>query len=198
MERADAQSILDAEKGLGELSMLRGVPEADIGDIPKHLEEVSQKKKYWFVLGDILFFFITSNKISELINSYFPPEIKQSQVLIIVSDTIKITSVHDTILAKRLDASWTAGAVPKDRRMYHVSSTLQLRVNPMSNRLTPKHELMTADQVQAEIFERGLNPKDLKKILLTDAVMKWIGGRVGQVVRITREIDVDYRVVIKC
>lgn len=67
--------------------------------------------------------------------------------------------------------------------------------------MVPKHEVLTAAEKTEVLETLGIVKENLPKIKETDAVMKEIGGKVGDVIRIIRKSQtaghsVYYRVVI--
>jgi len=67
--------------------------------------------------------------------------------------------------------------------------------------LVPKHEIMSKEEVKALLKRYGIRKEDLPWIRLTDPVVKAIGAKRGDVIRIIRESPtagktVYYRVVV--
>ena len=66
--------------------------------------------------------------------------------------------------------------------------------------LVPTHEIMTEDEIADEFSDVEYDFKDLPKIRSEDPVVKAIGAKPGDVLRITREsqtagVFVTYRIV---
>jgi DNA-directed RNA polymerase subunit H len=71
----------------------------------------------------------------------------------------------------------------------------------MSHQLVPKHEVISEKEVEDVLNRFELTKDQLPKILITDPVVKRIGAKVGDVIKITREsptagISEFYRMVI--
>ncbi len=74
--------------------------------------------------------------------------------------------------------------------------------NIMENFLVPKHELISEDEKTELLNKYNINPKQLPKILSSDPIVKEMGAKVGDVIKITRNEPgvgktIYYRVVIK-
>ena len=70
-----------------------------------------------------------------------------------------------------------------------------------SHELVPYHEVATHQEVEAIKQKYGIQLFQLPKISINDAVVRTLGARVGDVLRITRHSDTQrnvyaYRVVI--
>ena len=57
----------------------------------------------------------------------------------------------------------------------------------------PTHEIMTAEETNELLREEKINLRDLPIILNNEVIIIWIGGRIGQVVRITRNSETSLR-----
>ena len=74
--------------------------------------------------------------------------------------------------------------------------------NIMENFLVPKHEIISEEEKVALLNKYKISLKQLPKILSSDPIVKAIGAKVGDVIKITRnEIGIGhtlyYRVVVK-
>jgi len=67
--------------------------------------------------------------------------------------------------------------------------------------LVPKHEILSEEEKEALLKKYGIKEKQLPRILATDPVVKEIGAKPGDVLKITREFmgkkSVYYRIVVK-
>ncbi|MCD6367859.1 MAG: DNA-directed RNA polymerase subunit H [Candidatus Aenigmarchaeota archaeon] len=68
--------------------------------------------------------------------------------------------------------------------------------------LVPQHEILSEDEKQKLLKTLNISEKQLPKILESDPVVKEIGAKVGDVIKITRDSPVAgksiyYRIVIK-
>ena len=67
--------------------------------------------------------------------------------------------------------------------------------------LVPKHEILSEEEKEALLKKYGIKEKHLPKILTTDPVVKEIGAKPGDVLKITREFrgkkSVYYRIVVE-
>lgn len=82
----------------------------------------------------------------------------------------------------------------------------ELLVNPLNHFLTPDHYILNTEEIAQEL-PKATDPKTGKAFLSqlknfqNDPVIKWLGGKVGDVVRITYDSQImgaemiDYRVV---
>ena len=72
----------------------------------------------------------------------------------------------------------------------------------MDHILVPKHEILSEKEKKALLKKYKISEKQLPKILLSDPVVKEIGAKVGDVIKITRESlvagkSIYYRIVVK-
>lgn len=192
--QSDSQSIRNIRNGITTLAKLRS-PNHATDHIEAELEKIATKETYHIEFDNLFVFFITNNKVSDLITTHFPEYIKQEQVLIVVVGKINTTSVHDKILKAAVKEAWNKGDVDVSKRTYHITRVLNLYMNPMDHVDVPKHEIMTDDEVQV-IVERGIVPTTLPKIRVNDPPVMWIGGRVGQVVKVHRPLEIAYRYIV--
>jgi len=68
--------------------------------------------------------------------------------------------------------------------------------------LVPKHEILSEREKEELLAKFGIAVRQLPRIFSTDPIIKTIGAKIGDVVRITREEEhigkiIYYRVVIK-
>ena len=70
------------------------------------------------------------------------------------------------------------------------------------NELVPKHALLNDEEKQKLMDQYKITVRQLPRILLTDPVIMNLGGKIGDVVKISRKSPVSgeslyYRVVVK-
>ena len=75
-----------------------------------------------------------------------------------------------------------------------------MKINIQDHMLVPKHEIMSEDEISEEFSDVDYDFKNLPKIKSDDPVVKTIGAKSGNVLRITREsqtagVFVTYRIV---
>ena len=75
-----------------------------------------------------------------------------------------------------------------------------MRIDIQEHMLVPTHEIMTEDEIADEFSDVEYDFKDLPRIKSEDPVVKAIGAKPGDVLRITREsqtagVFVTYRIV---
>ena len=75
-----------------------------------------------------------------------------------------------------------------------------MKIDIQEHMLVPTHEIMTEDEIADEFSDVEYDSKDLPKIRSEDPVVKAIGAKPGDVLRITREsqtagVFVTYRIV---
>jgi len=75
------------------------------------------------------------------------------------------------------------------------------KFNVLEHRLVPKHERIPLPEVPRVLKELGLDPAQLPQIRASDPVVKAIGAKPGELVKITRESEtagktVVYRLVV--
>lgn len=67
--------------------------------------------------------------------------------------------------------------------------------------LVPKHEILSPEEKEAILKKYGIKEKQLPKIFSNDPVIKEIGAKPGDVIKITREFmgrkSVYYRIVVE-
>ena len=62
-----------------------------------------------------------------------------------------------------------------------------VEIDVMSHQLVPKHEVIFEDEIGAVLKHYNLKKEQLPKILITDPCVKRINGKVGDIIKITRE-----------
>ena len=75
-----------------------------------------------------------------------------------------------------------------------------MKIDIQDHILVPTHEIMTEDEIAEEFSGVEYDFKDLPKIKSNDPVVKAIGAKLGDVLRITREsqtagVFITYRIV---
>jgi len=84
-----------------------------------------------------------------------------------------------------------------------VSSKKKLsEFSPLSHKLVPKHEIVSAEEAKAIIEKYGVVPTQLPAVLESDPVAIELGAKVGEVIKITRNsrtsgTAVYYRIVVR-
>ena len=77
---------------------------------------------------------------------------------------------------------------------------LMVKVDIMSHDLVPKHTILSEEEAQRVLDAFQITPAQLPKIYITDPVIKIIGAKVGDIIKIERkspttEVSYAYRVV---
>jgi DNA-directed RNA polymerase subunit H len=77
-----------------------------------------------------------------------------------------------------------------------------LKFDVLKHELVPKHEILSEEEKKELLKKYGISLKQLPRILLSDPVIKSLGAKVGDVIRITRKSEtagesIYYRVVVK-
>jgi DNA-directed RNA polymerase subunit H len=79
-------------------------------------------------------------------------------------------------------------------------------ISPPSNILehvyVPKHEILSKEEADALLKKYNITPSQLPSILISDPIVKAIGAKVGDIIKITRlsetsGISIYYRCVVK-
>lgn len=75
-------------------------------------------------------------------------------------------------------------------------------VNILRHNLVPKHEILTEAEQAALLQQLNIKPEQLPKILASDPVVKTLGAKVGDVLKITRKsrtagTTTYYRLVVR-
>lgn len=127
------------------------------------------------------------NKLESLVN-------EPDTVIFIIADLM--TSTGESSLVDLVKAVRTNAQV-------EVWLTSQLLVNPLTHAYSPKYKILTKEEKQEEIPILRRDPNFTKRLegFSNDIVIKWLGGKVGDIVRIERQNDIlksmitDYRIV---
>lgn len=74
--------------------------------------------------------------------------------------------------------------------------------NILKHDLVPEHVILSEDEKKAVLEKYNITAKQLPKILITDAVVKTVGAKAGDVIKITRKSPTAgtttyYRIVLK-
>lgn len=77
-----------------------------------------------------------------------------------------------------------------------------MEINILKHEFVPKHILLNEQEKEGLLKQYGITLKQLPRILESDPVIKIIGGKIGDVVKIIRNSQttgqsVYYRVVVK-
>jgi DNA-directed RNA polymerases I, II, and III subunit RPABC1 len=93
-------------------------------------------------------------------------------------------------------------AIEESKKSYdlEVFYMKELLFNVTHHEYVPKHILLTDEEKEEVLRERKVSESKARKILITDPVARYYGGKRGQMFRIIRESEtagksVDYRVV---
>lgn len=75
-----------------------------------------------------------------------------------------------------------------------------MKIDIQKHMLVPKHEIMTDEEISKEFGNVDYNYKDLPRIKSDDSVVKTIGAKPSNILRITRKSDtagefITYRIV---
>jgi DNA-directed RNA polymerase subunit H (RpoH/RPB5) len=78
-------------------------------------------------------------------------------------------------------------------------STVELMRDPLNHVLVPKHQVITNEE-RTRLVEDGIIIEQLPRIDITDIVVRYLGFKVGDVIKVTRPspttgISIQYRVV---
>lgn len=117
--------------------------------------------------------------------------------------TIGKQNIHNGILVcKETLKAHSLKALDEARKEYDLELFYirELLFNVTKHKDVPLHTLLTEEDKQKLLKERKVTESKLKKILTSDPVCRYYGGKRGQVFRITREsetagISIDYRIV---
>lgn len=97
---------------------------------------------------------------------------------------------RDGLLQELLDA-----LLPRDySKIFFVD---ELIVNPIDNKMVPKHELCSNKAVTKLLHKYSITIDALPKILLRDPIVRWYGWEVGDIIKVTRpKGELYYRMVV--
>jgi len=137
-----------------------------------------------------LIFALSKNFFNNYMKHYVKdPEIdlvalyERSHVLIITSET-----PSPSVLTSILQKDKAMQSKTTEHAILQVFTLKELQYNPSKHILVPKHELMDNEQeIKDLLVKYQVKSKNhLPHIFKTDVMAKWLGLRVGDVVRITR------------
>ncbi|MEM2176990.1 MAG: DNA-directed RNA polymerase subunit H [Archaeoglobaceae archaeon] len=83
-----------------------------------------------------------------------------------------------------------------------VGSEVSMKVSLQDHVLVPKHEILKEEELKELLKLLGVSKEQLPKIKATDPIVKEIGAKPGDVVKITRKsptagVSIFYRLVIE-
>lgn len=95
-------------------------------------------------------------------------------------------------------------AVQNSQATFEFWKPYQLRINPLTHSMAPEYKILNEEEKLRELPSIKTNPNFIKTLpqFRNDAAVKWLGGKVGDIIRIRRDAVVigkitDYRVVKK-
>lgn len=140
-------------------------------------------KVFWHTKNDKL-----NKDVSVYLEKHIPPSVK---------NVIFITENGPTAETKKtIKYSYTANGLKID-----VFKIIEVHQNLSKHSLVPKHTLVPEQKKKILLEKFGVkNPNQLPKILMSDIQVKYIGGCVGDLVKIvryekTQNEEVSYRIV---
>jgi DNA-directed RNA polymerase subunit H (RpoH/RPB5) len=155
-------------------------------DLPIQIENTDTYKLEYTSLDDELILILFSNFIIGL------KDIKNIQEIIQENHYQSILFIVEKITSFAL----------KEIKQYEIFTIEEISINPLQYYLVPKHEIMTLEEEKTFFKQNKTYKKNLlPKIKSSDPVMKWLGGKKGNLIRITRKSpntieSIYYRVVI--
>ena len=179
------------------LDMLDGRKE-DTSAIRKSMESMTDTNTFtqqifdeWKTDKTQIIFTLSKNFFNSYMKNYIKdPEIdlvdlyERSHILIISSETPSpsvLTSIQQKDKAMQTKS-------PTSHSILQVFTLKELQYNPSKHILVPKHELMADEnEIKELLVKYQVKSKNhLPHILKTDIMAKWLGLRIGDVIRITR------------
>ncbi|MEM2083095.1 MAG: DNA-directed RNA polymerase subunit H [Nitrososphaerota archaeon] len=75
-------------------------------------------------------------------------------------------------------------------------------INILEHVYVPKHEILSKEEAEALLKKYNITPSQLPSILISDPVVKAIGAKIGDIIKITRLSETSgksiyYRCVVK-
>lgn len=178
------------------VDMLDGRGE-DTSSIRKQIETMEDTNVFtqqlfdeWKTDKTQLIFALSKNFFNNYMKHYVKdPEIdlvalyERSHVLIITSE-----SPSPSVLTSILQKDKAMQSKTTEHALLQVFTLKELQYNPSKHILVPKHELMDNEQEIKELLVKYQvkSKNHLPHMFKTDVMAKWLGLRVGDVVRITR------------
>lgn len=178
------------------VDMLDGRGE-DTSSIRKQIETMEDTNVFtqqlfdeWKTDKTQLIFALSKNFFNNYMKHYVKdPEIdlvalyERSHVLIITSE-----SPSPSVLTNILQKDKAMQSKTTEHALLQVFTLKELQYNPSKHILVPKHELMDNEQEIKELLVKYQvkSKNHLPHMFKTDVMAKWLGLRVGDVVRITR------------
>lgn len=114
--------------------------------------------------------------------------------------TSSVIMVSETVLTSEVKAK--ISTMPSDSIEHFLYD--ELSYDPTEHMFTPRHVLMTEQEIKDEIVSRGIKKEQLPLILASDTISRYYGAKPGQVFKIYRrnitvntliENTISYRVV---
>lgn len=177
------------------IEMLEGRGE-NTEDIRKSMEEMDDLNIFsqqlfdeWKTTKTQLIFALSKNLFNSYMKNYIKdPEIdlialyERPHILIITTETPSpsvLTAIQQK--DKQMQSKTT------DHSILQVFTLKELQYNPSKHILVPKHELANDEEVKELLVKYQVKSRNhLPHIFKTDIMARWLGLRVGDVVRITR------------
>lgn len=101
---------------------------------------------------------------------------------------VYLYSAH-TIRIRELVANLDYNPMYYSRIFFHD----ELLISPLDNILVPIHEKCNADDI---LTKYNITISQLPKLLASDPIVRWNGWNIGDVIKIYREDEVYYRVIV--
>lgn len=187
---------MDIQLAIRNLMDLLREREEDITDIQKSVDQMTDLNVFtqqlfdeWKTDKSQIIFALSKN----LFNSYIKNYVKDLEVdlidlykrphILLITTENPSPSVLTSILQKDkfLQSKTTEHAI------FQIFTLKELQYNPSKHILVPKHERITEEEVKDVLAKYQVKSKNhLPHIFKADVMAKWLGLRVGDVVRITR------------